>query len=480
MSIHIFGAAGGIGRWFLVNVFMPTGKVYAYDVKPLPPASGTQVTPILLEPANPPALTAALKHFAPDDWVFIAVPQAQLEGLCTILREFLPDGIGVAIMTSRQAQPFALATKILETSNVFGLHPLFGPYVTSPYGQTVALCREHPKQFDTSALEAILQKFGIRIIHRSPVEHDQDMAYVQALTHFILLSFSHFLASSGKRLEDLMEMRTPPFQFLTAFASRMLMQSPDTFAAIQSSDEHKQVRGEFLATVHELHDIFSQDDLGQSTRKIQNIKERFSVSLLEEWMHYSELAVSTLQERERTFLEKCHTRTPIVFRTRATPKYRVAIVEKVHDFSLELTEFVTRIKVDGRTFVPCPVNDLAVSAYQKEGINIKTESPLTIRKENLELLSDVHAQAWLKENVLPVQQSFTFLNPMNLKTELIVGWLPKLFPAIYECKFVSASEDLVEHASLTLLLTMDPATSVAQITGDIQAFLSGDTGSHSS
>lgn len=473
MNIHVFGASLGIGKWFVEHAFASEQKIFAHDVNASIledfADSSADITPVWLDVANQKNPPFSPTYFRPTDWILLAVPEAELGKLCQTLQSFLPENIGVAIMTSRQDEPIALATKLLPQAFVFGLHPLFGPHVASAYGQTVAICVQEERSRVTAPLEAALVESGMRFIRKNPAEHDQDMAYIQALTHFIFLSFAGFLSASDTKIENLMAMRTPPFQFLLAFSSRMLMQSPDTFAAIQSSEEHSRMRGKFLEVVQELHTLFSHNDPARAAKKIQNIKERFSISMLEEWTHYSELAVASLQEREKYFIEKCKERAAVVFRTRGTPRYRVGMIDRVLSFSLELTEFITRVELSGETRIPCPVNAVATEAYRKKGVNVKTQSALIVKKENLEFLSGVEADAWLKDNMLPVQQTRTFENPMAMSEAFMAAWLPKVCPALWRCDCIDTHQSAV-----TLSLTLDPSVPVSAAEKSIQAFLSGD------
>lgn len=476
MDIHLFGAASGIGRWFVEHAFAPPQKIFAYDInaQALETLPDTEdIIPVPLPASDD--LPFKPDTFKRDDAVLLAVPEAQLPALCRSLKPALPEGICVAVMTSRQADPVADVSNVLADSNVIGLHPLFGPHVISAYGQTVVCCQEDEAKRQGSsegALEAALTATGMRVIYKNPVAHDSDMAYVQTLTHFILLAFSDFLGASDKKIEDLMEMRTPPFQFLTAFAFRMLMQSPDTSAAIQNAANHQQVRKDFLDTVQELHALFSRNDPEQSAKKILSIKEHFSLSMLQDWMHYSELAVSALQEREKFFSDQCRHRALVVFRTKDTPRDRVGFIDAVKDFSLEFTEFITRIEESGKVFIPCAVNDAAIEAYKKKGIHIKTQTRLKIKKEHLEVVSDV--DTWLENNMLPVQEVQTFLNPMGLTEAFVTAWLPNLFGPVQDCQCVSVYQDLLGHARMTLAITLCPTVSMVQLKEDIQTFLQGE------
>lgn len=69
---------------------------------------------------------------------------------------------------------------------VLGLHPMFGPDVGSLAKQVVVYCDGRDPQAYQWLLEQ-LQVWGARLHRISAVEHDQNMAFIQALRHFATL-----------------------------------------------------------------------------------------------------------------------------------------------------------------------------------------------------------------------------------------------------------------------------------------------------
>lgn len=475
MNVHIFGAAAGIGRWFIEQVFQGSNRVYAYDIDAqieslFEVESG--VHPVHLN-LDHPDLTGL--DFQPDDWVLLAIPEPALGHLCERLKPYLPASIQVAVMTSSQARPVALVKEFLTQARIFGLHPLFGPKIGSPAGQSVALCRseEGLDIADTETLVQALKAAGLQVIYKTVLEHDRDMAYVQALTHFILLSFAHLLGHSNQRMLSLMEMRTPPFQFLSAFASRMLVLSPDTYAAIQVNQANQDVRERFLQAVEELHRVFSQGDLDLAVKQIESIKAHFSTGTLEESAHYSGMAVSALQAKEQLYRKRLEQKTLVVFQTKEISRWRVGVIDHISDFNLELTEFITRVEQGDKQLIPCPVSDSAIEAYRKKGINVKTQTRLKIRKEHLELKPASETGDWLKANLLPAERSVTFVNQVGLQPAFVARWLPEIFDYLWDCQLIDAHQDVSGEERMVLTLVYNPEVDINQLEHKIQSFLSG-------
>lgn len=69
---------------------------------------------------------------------------------------------------------------------VLGLHPMFGPDSGSPAKQVVVWCDGRKPEAYQWFLEQI-QVWGARLHRISAVEHDQNMAFIQALRHFATL-----------------------------------------------------------------------------------------------------------------------------------------------------------------------------------------------------------------------------------------------------------------------------------------------------
>lgn len=126
--------------------------------------------------------TAASKNI-----VIFAVPLAAFEAVLKRAVPFLQPGAMCFDVCSVKMKPLELMTEILpETVEIVGTHPLFGPQSGREgiAGMRVALCplrtnrSEQIKRF-------LIEELHLRVFEKSPEKHDQEMAHVQALTHFV-------------------------------------------------------------------------------------------------------------------------------------------------------------------------------------------------------------------------------------------------------------------------------------------------------
>ena len=89
---------------------------------------------------------------------------------------------------------------------VLGLHPMFGP--------------------DSARLHRI-----------SAVEHDQNMAFIQALRHFATFAYGLHLAEENVQLEQLLALSSPIYRLELAMVGRLFAQDPQLYADIIMSSE---------------------------------------------------------------------------------------------------------------------------------------------------------------------------------------------------------------------------------------------------
>ena len=83
-----------------------------------------------------------------------------------------------------------------HTGPVLGLHPMFGPDSGSPAKQVVVYCDGRQPEAYQWFLEQI-QVWGARLHRISAVEHDQNMAFIQALRHFATFAYGLHLAEEN-------------------------------------------------------------------------------------------------------------------------------------------------------------------------------------------------------------------------------------------------------------------------------------------
>ncbi|MDU6412042.1 MAG: bifunctional chorismate mutase/prephenate dehydrogenase [Yersiniaceae bacterium] len=120
---------------------------------------------------------------------------------------------------------------------VLGLHPMFGPDVGSLAKQVVVYCDGREPDAYQWLLEQ-LQVWGARLHRISAVEHDQNMAFIQALRHFATFAYGLHLAEENVQLEQLLALSSPIYRLELAMVGRLFAQDPQLYADIIMSSEN--------------------------------------------------------------------------------------------------------------------------------------------------------------------------------------------------------------------------------------------------
>jgi prephenate dehydrogenase len=117
-------------------------------------------------------------------------------------------------------------------ANVVGLHPMFGPTVSSLKSQTIIVCPARVEEHLLHRLMGIFRAEGARCTLASPEEHDRMMAVVQGLTHYVTLCMADSIRRLGMDLEATREFTSPVYQIELSLIGRLLSQDPDLYADI--------------------------------------------------------------------------------------------------------------------------------------------------------------------------------------------------------------------------------------------------------
>ncbi len=159
--------------------------------------------------------------------VMVSVP---IRDTVRVIREIAPilqeDQI-LCDLTSLKTGP--VAAMLASRASVVGLHPMFGPTVSSLQGQTIIAT---PARIDDESLASFLSIFereGAKITLSTPEEHDRMMAVVQGLTHFVTLMVAETMRRLAMSPGATEPYRSPVYQIEMGLVGRLLFQDPDLY-----------------------------------------------------------------------------------------------------------------------------------------------------------------------------------------------------------------------------------------------------------
>lgn len=161
--------------------------------------------------------------------VIFAVPVRQTAPLIRSLAPRFRREQLVSDLTSIKAEP--VRAMLESQASVIGCHPVFGPLPT-PEGQNLVMCPARPGPY-LSWYREFFQSHGIHVLELTPEEHDDSMAFIQGLTHFINIIFAETLRSRGADLERLLQLCSPIYRVFFAMLSRILSGEPELYGQIQ-------------------------------------------------------------------------------------------------------------------------------------------------------------------------------------------------------------------------------------------------------
>lgn len=161
--------------------------------------------------------------------VVIAVPIDQTVAVIERLPT-LPADCLLVDLTSVKSEPLAAMQKA-HAGPVLGLHPMFGPDVSSLAKQVIIYSDGRgAEQYEW--LLAQMRIWGARLQAVSAQEHDQAMSLVQALRHFTSFAYGAHLCAEQADLAQLLRLSSPIYRLELAMVGRLFAQDPALYADI--------------------------------------------------------------------------------------------------------------------------------------------------------------------------------------------------------------------------------------------------------
>ncbi|ATG74882.1 bifunctional chorismate mutase/prephenate dehydrogenase [Zobellella denitrificans] len=161
--------------------------------------------------------------------VVIAVPIDQTVAVIERL-PVLPADCLLVDLTSVKSEPLAAMLKA-HTGPVLGLHPMFGPDVSS-LAKQVIIYSDGRGAGQYEWLLAQMRIWGARLQAVSAQEHDQAMSLVQALRHFTSFAYGAHLCAEQADLAQLLRLSSPIYRLELAMVGRLFAQDPALYADI--------------------------------------------------------------------------------------------------------------------------------------------------------------------------------------------------------------------------------------------------------
>lgn len=190
------------------------------------------------------------------DIVIVSVPIAQTP---KTISEIVPHMKKTALLTDvASLKVMPLEAMAYASCATLGMHPLFGPSITSLDGAQIVFCRQKDNAY-VYFLKDLFEKAGLEVLEMSADEHDYQMAYIQAFAYAINLLFGKIVFN--RKNELLSKLHTPIFSLQTLTTGRAYQQDMHLVSQAQLYNPYfESILLELLGYTKNLSEIVQKQD----------------------------------------------------------------------------------------------------------------------------------------------------------------------------------------------------------------------------
>lgn len=182
--------------------------------------------------------------------VIIALPVRHLKDFLIKVKNKINKNALVIDVSSVKINPVKYMKDYLpETCKILGTHPLFGAESIKNKNNDLKIVLT-PVRLNNleNIIDFLTDKLKLKVIIKTPLEHDKEMAFVQGLTHFI-----------GKALNEIglkdSEVKTLSYDYLYKMKEVIKNDSKDVFYTIENENAFtKDYRYKFLEKLKEINE----------------------------------------------------------------------------------------------------------------------------------------------------------------------------------------------------------------------------------
>jgi chorismate mutase/prephenate dehydrogenase len=206
---------------------------------------------------------------------------------------YLPDDCILADITSVKNGPLQAMLSV-HKGPVVGLHPMFGPDISSFAKQVIVYCDGRGEDKYAWLIEQ-MKIWGSHLYNVKAPTHDESMTLIQALRHFTSFVYGVHLQEVDADLEQLLDLSSPIYRLELAMVGRLFAQEPALYADIILSQKGN------LEMIKRYHQHFADAiELLENSDRAEFIKRFESVT---DWMgDYSQLFL----DESRVMLQQAH------------------------------------------------------------------------------------------------------------------------------------------------------------------------------
>ena len=208
--------------------------------------------------------------------ILISVPIDNFEAVMKQIGPHTQANQVIIDVTSVKTSPVEKMHQYVKAGVVLGGHPVFGPGAKDVTARSFILT---PTSDEETALAHKIRDYlearGARVTLMPPEEHDELMAVILGLSHFIAIVSADTLLRTS-RLKQLGAIGGVTFRLLLTLVESVIFEDPEFYASLQMSlPKLIDFESTFQERVNKWVDLVANKDKAQFARKMEALKVSF-------------------------------------------------------------------------------------------------------------------------------------------------------------------------------------------------------------
>lgn len=270
MRAAIIGGSGNMGRWFARFLLKEGHEVIITGRNKGKLLEAKQQLGVEGTTDN----VAAVKNAQA---ILISVPIDNFEAVVEQIGPYTRPEQVIIDITSIKASPVAAMHKHIKLGSVLGAHPLFGPGAKDIANRSFVLTPTNDSETALAQkVKGYLETRDARTILMRPDEHDEIMAVVLGLSHFIAIVSADTLLSFD-RLKQMGLVSGITFKLLVTLTESVISEDPELYASLQTNlPKLAEIERSFQEKVKTWADLVESKDQQEFAHKMTSLKDRFN------------------------------------------------------------------------------------------------------------------------------------------------------------------------------------------------------------
>ena len=211
-------------------------------------------------------------------WAEVVLVSVSLDSFEAVIKEISPHTHPrqvVIDITSIKESPVEVMHRHIKSGLVLGVHPMFGPGAESINNQNFVLT---PTNKDEKTLARKVQEYlearGARVTVMTPHQHDEMMAVILGLSHFIGLVSADTLASCDN-LDQMKAISGTTYRQLLTLVKAVISEEPEFYASLQMSLPHvTEIEKLFGSKAKVWADLVEKKDRQEFVKRMDSLKDK--------------------------------------------------------------------------------------------------------------------------------------------------------------------------------------------------------------